>query len=342
MRLHVVSLPHTQLAKAYSCCAYTEKVRKFRTMMELRGHEVFAYASEDGDAISCITKDEQGSFGFAGPDDYLKIDFNATEPWATFNANVIREIRGRIMPGDLICLITGDPAKPIAEAFPDNISVEFGVGYSGIAQPYCVFESYAWRNFCYGKYNMDGRFYDTVIPNYFEVDDFPFSAEKEDYYLFVGRVDANKGLPIAQEVCEKLGLRLVVAGPGHFTGYGEYVGVVGPEERGQLMSEAIALFAPTRYVAPFEGVHVEAMLCGTPVITTDFGVFSETVGSGSGVRCNTFQEFCDATEQVKELDPYRIAEYAAGRFSTDVVAAQYERYFERLLTLYEAGWYSKK
>src|ERR1019366_4363086 len=188
LHLHVVSLPHTQTTKAHSTCAYTEKVRKFSTMMHDLGHEVFLYAGVDNEArcsehIVCITKEQQAVAGFNGPDDYLKIDFNANEPWGTFNANAIGEIGKRIWPGDLICVITGYPTMPIAQAFPDNRTVEFGVGYSGICHPYRIFESYAWRNFVYGTRNMDGAFFDEVIPNYFDLDDFPKGKGDEGYFL---------------------------------------------------------------------------------------------------------------------------------------------------------------
>lgn len=347
MRLHVVSLPHTQTTKAYSCCAYTEKVRKFCTMMKARGHEVFLYAGEDNEAdctelVTCITKKQQRQFGFGGPEDYLKIDFNASEPWGLFNQNVIHGIREHMASEqDLICVITGSPTLPIANAFPNNITVEFGVGYSGIAHKFRVFESYAWRNYVYGYYKMDGAFYDTVIPNYFDIQDFPFRANKLPYYLFIGRLNANKGLNIAQEVCSRLNVPLKVAGPGELTGYGEHVGVVGPKERGVLMSQAKAVFVPTIYVPPFEGVHIEAQLCGTPVITTDFGVFSETVKQGvNGYRCTTLQEFMDAAKLVDMLDPVEIAATARTEYSTERIAIQYERYLEKLLTLYHDGWYN--
>jgi len=340
--LHVVSLPHTQLTKDYSMCAYTEKVRKFAKMMAAKGHKVVTYASEDNASEVCITKGEQANFGFNGPQDYLKIDFNDPKLWPLFNERVIEKLKQNIQPRDLICVITGTPAQPIKNAFPDNLIVEFGIGYSGIMNPsFRVFESYAWRNFVYGKYDMDGQFYDEVIPNYFEIEDFP-EAEPEDYYLFVGRLDSRKGLNIAQEACKKLGKRLVVAGPGNFTGYGEYIGVVNPTKRGELMSKAAALFVPTMYIPPFEGVHVEAQLCGTPVITTDFGVFSETVDNGvNGYRCKTFADFLEATEKIWSLDRSTIRQTAQDRYSLETVGTQYEDYFNRLLTLHDKGWYTE-
>src|SRR5690606_33001501 len=116
--------------------------------------------------------------------------------------------------------------------------------------------------------------------------------ERGGYYLFVGRIIDRKGYRIAQEVCEKLGKRLILAGQidGKFQGYGDYIGTVDTKKRGELMSKAIAVFTPTTYIGPFEGVHVEAQLCGTPVITTNFGVYTETVETEvNGYRCNTFK-----------------------------------------------------
>lgn len=349
MRFHLVSLPHTQTTRAYSPCAYTEKVRKFATMMAQRGHEVFLYAGEENEAectehICCIRQSEQAIHGFNGPDDYLKIDFNSAQPWSLFHGNVVEEIKKRIQPADFICVITGIPTLSFEAAFPDHMVVEFGVGYSGICHRYRVFESYAWRNYVYGQKGWDGQFFDEVIPNYFEVADFPTfeDAGRSDYFLFIGRLTEKKGWRVAQDVCQRLGKSLIVAGPGDFDGYGKYVGTVGPRERGELMARAQAVFVPTLYVGPFEGVHIEANLCGTPVITTDFGVFSETVENGfNGQRCRVLADFMAAAEfYASSPVPYgEIARAARKKYATDVVAVQYERYFSRLSTLQGAGWY---
>ncbi|HEY1646060.1 MAG TPA: glycosyltransferase, partial [Candidatus Saccharimonadales bacterium] len=231
----------------------------------------------------------------------------------------------------------------------DLMSVEFGVGYSGVFAPYLVFESYAWMHSVYGAFNdlnsimtsFRGRFYDTVIPNYFEVEDFPFSDKKDDYYLFMGRLIENKGYGIAVDVCKKLNKRLIIAGQGVPPEFGEYVGTVGPKERGELMSKAKAVFVPTLYLEPFGGVAAEAMLCGTPIITTDWGAFPENNIQGvTGYRCRSMKDFRDAVKKVDKLDYKAIRDYAVSKFSTEVVAKQYEDYFKRLLTLHGKGFYS--
>lgn len=354
MVFHVVALPHTQTTRAYVHCAYTEKVRKFCNMMKSRGHKVYLYASEENEAacdelITCITKAEQKALiGIDSPTDNLKAKFDPSEIyWQLMNSRAAAAIKERIEKEDFICLIGGLCQRDIADSFPAHISVEFGIGYSGVFSKYRVFESYAWMHTVYGNIygadNADGQYFDAVIPNYYEVEDFPFSKQKDDYFLFIGRLIDRKGYSIAVEVCKRLKKRLIIAGQGTPPEYGEYVGVVNPEERGKLMSKAQAVFVPTRYLEPFGGVSVEAMLCGTPIITTDWGAFTETNQQGiTGYRCRTMDQFIDATQNVSKLDYQAIRNYAISRYSTKVVAKMYEEYFTRLLTLWGEGWYATK
>jgi glycosyltransferase involved in cell wall biosynthesis len=256
------------------------------------------------------------------------------------------EIAKRAEKHDFVCVIGGYAQKQIADALPHMITVEFGVGYGGTFSKYRVFESYAWMHTCYGAATMgkphdaDGSWWDAVIPGYLDPAMFPFSAQKEDYYLFIGRLVDRKGYRIAADVCFDLGKKLVVAGQGTPPVGCEYVGVVGPEERGRLMSRAKAVFVPTIYVEPFGNFNVEAQACGTPVITTDWGAFTETVIDGvTGFRCRTFGEFKRAAQEVDKLNPREIRDHAVGKYSLDVIGKKYEAYFERLLHLWDKGWY---
>ena len=348
MRFHVVSLPHTNTTKEFINCAYTEKVRRFCNMMTSLGHEVFLYAGEHNEAevthhFVCITEKERLE-SLEGKH-FVSASFDTSLPhWKKFNQQVSNNIMRHIQPKDFICLIGGTAQKPIADAFPDHMSVEFGIGYGGTFAKYRVFESYAWMHSIYAMHtnptSVDGNFYDAVIPGYYDPDMFPLQTEKEDYYLYMGRLIDRKGWRIAQQVCEKLGKRLIVAGPGDFDGYGEYVGAVGPEKRAELYGGAIATFVPTLYIEPFANVHVESMACGTPVITTDWGVFTETVEQGkTGYRCRSFKEFEKAAEDVKKLDPRYLQVRAYERFSVDMVRYKYENYFKHLLTLWDKGFY---
>jgi glycosyltransferase involved in cell wall biosynthesis len=350
LRFHVLALPHTKVTKEFFSCAYTEKVYGFCNMMTSLGHEVYLYASGDRtdanvtDFIPCLS--EELRLAAVGNNHYTSASFDNTLPhWTEFNRNAIQTIARHIEQKDFICLIGGLAQKPVADAFPDHMSVEWGIGYSGTFAKYRVFESNTWRSAVYAQHrnaaDIDINFYDGVVNGYYDKDKFPWQLEKEDYYLYFGRMTQRKGVDIVSQACERAGVRLIMAGSGSYIpSYGEYIGEVAAEDRAKLLGGAIAAFSPTLYHEPFCNSHIQAMATGTPVITTDLGIFTETVQNGfNGFRCNTLAEFVKATEQVKNLDHRAIATDTYAKYSTDMIRYKYDRYFNRLLTLWNDGWY---
>lgn len=342
MRFHLPALPGQPTIAANSSCAYTQKVRRFASMMVDRGHEVFLYGGGDNDArcteyVPC--------YGDAEP---IPFDPNA---WAHFNAAVIGEMQGRLEQGDVICLIAGRCQEALATIFPDQAAVEFGIGYGGSFAPFRVFESYAWMHSTYAAQGgpdphvLDGNAYHAVIPNYFDVDDFPIGRGEGDYLLYVGRLIERKGVEVAVNVARSTGLPLFLAGEGDYRpGEGEdgitYVGSVEPDDRAALMGDARCLLAPTTYIEPFGGVVAEAALCGTPAVTTDWGAFPETVKQGvTGWRCRRLGEFVWAAQNAPTLNRGPIAARARLLYSADTIAKRYEAYFAHLETLRSGGWY---
>jgi len=122
-----------------------------------------------------------------------------------------------------------------------------------------------------------------------------------------------------------------------------HIGTVNREQRAELMGKAKAVLVPTQYIEPFAGVHIEAMLAGTPVITTDWGVFTETVTNGfNGYRCRTLGEMMKAVEDIEagKLDNQKIRDYAMRNYTLDRVAQLYQAYLEQVHTVWGEGWYS--
>jgi glycosyltransferase involved in cell wall biosynthesis len=353
MRFHVLSLPHTQVTKEFSSCAYTEKTLEFCNMMTSLGHEVFLYAGIKTDAkvtelITCISEEQRAEA--VGNNHYTSASFDNTLPhWQTFNNTAIKELGKRLQQKDFICIIGGTAQKPIADAYPNHITVEYGIGYSGVFSKYKVFESNTWRSAVYAQFrnasSIDINFFDGVVNGYYNVENFPpdFNVDPnfQDYYLYMGRMTQRKGVDIASQACEAAGVKLIMAGSGDYIPkYGEYIGEVKAEDRARLFAGSIATFTPTIYHEPFCNVHIQSMACGTPVITTDLGIFTETVQNGfNGYRCNTLAEFVRAVEEVRKLDPRAIAVDTYKKYSTDMIRYKYERYFQRLLTLWDKGWY---
>lgn len=371
MKLHLVALPHAHVSRDVTVCAFTTKTAKFLTMMTDLGFEIVLYGGEKSDvppAVELVSlySDEELKMFYGDYDaNTLPIvagSWNANDfSYRTINARAIGEIGVRYQPGDIVLLTGGLAMKPIYEGLPQALAVEWAAGYSGVMlsdrsmerTPYVCFESTAWRHYMYGKWGVeDGRFYDTVIPNFFAPEEWSLHKEKEDYLCFVGRMIARKGPHIAAEIAKEMGMPIYFAGSGvQFASEGliqcydgtqlegdvHYVGTVGVEERNELMGKARALLVPTTYIEPFGAVAVEGPLCGTPAVSTDFGAFVDTVPDE--LRFNTLAEGVQATKRAMELNPKKVRKAALVRFSLDAVGPMYSEWFERLSTLWGSGWY---
>ena len=373
MRFHILGLVHLPCTKEYISCAFTQKNYKLCEMLLSLGHEVFYYGAE-GSTVPCTEfiqthtlndiRDEWGDgdnrfeigYDWKSADGYRHDFTTATLTTQKYIAICIEEINKRKRPDDFLDATMGLYHKPIADEVGLYLTIESGIGYFGSYCNFRAFESAFMESYTYGAENgkncPDGKFYDRIIPNYFVDSEFEFSEEKEDYYLYIGRILLRKGLVIAAQTCDAAGVKLKIAGTGGIVtpegwltnesgdfkippGTWEYVGMADIEKRKALLKNAIATLVPTQYLEPFAGTHIESMLSGTPVITTTFGVFAgNTYESGvHGFKCNTLQDFVDAIEKVKDLDNKAIRKHAE-QYLTDNVKMQYEKWFQELYSVY--------
>lgn len=370
-RFHVVALPHTWTAMSHSACAFTMKILHFCQMMHSLGHEVYHYGVEGSEVQDCTTEhiqilskeEQEGFFGSYNPDVLYEVDWSGKALyWKLTNERAAAEINQRKRPGDFLCLMMGTLNLPLANAVGNDVmAVEYGIGYNGTFAKYRVFESYAHMHKIWGAqggFDPDGKFYDAVIPNYLNPADYPYKREKENYYLYLGRLIKRKGIHIAVETCKRLGVKLVIAGQGCikvegnriycsdgevYTGDNlEYVGFATGEKRARLYQNAIATFVPTTYIEPFGAVAIESQMAGTPAITTDFGAFTETIEHGkTGFRCHTLDQFAWAAQHAPELDSWYCHTRAVANYSMERVKYRYQEYFEMLADVWKRGWYEE-
>ncbi|MER8569184.1 glycosyltransferase [Mesorhizobium sp. M0924] len=191
---------------------------------------------------------------------------------------------------------------------------------------------------------------ETFVYNGFPVDAYRLSAAKGDRLLFLaGIARSSKGLNRAVDLAKKFDFGLDIAGGSRWKLLGRsqtrreglffkslgwryrFHGIVDGEPKLRLLGEARAFLNPIAWEEPFGNAPVEAMLCGTPVLTTTRGALPETVDADSGRFFETDEEFAAAFEAVADLTPQQCRESAATRFPIQKAARGYLDLYARIL-----------
>ena len=190
-----------------------------------------------------------------------------------------------------------------------------------------------------------------TIPNAVDVEHMPFQAEKDDFFLFIGRMSEDKGAHNAIEVARRLDARLIMAGKVNEgperAYYSERVepflsdrihfrGEVDHETKMELYKRAKCTLFPIQWPEPFGLVMIESMACGTPVIAMRHGSVPEVMEHGrTGFIVDTVDEMVEAARRVDEIDPAECRRAVEERFGIDHFVAQHEAAYQQLLD--EAG-----
>jgi glycosyltransferase involved in cell wall biosynthesis len=173
----------------------------------------------------------------------------------------------------------------------------------------------------------------------------PYCATAGDYLVSFGRIHPDKGTADAIEIARGTGRRLVICGivqderyfaeavEPHIDGdQVVYLGSVGPTRRAEILGGATALLHPIHFDEPFGLSVVEAMVCGTPVVTYRRGSMAEVVDEGvTGYLARDVGSAISAVPQAVRLDRSAVHARAVARFGADRMVQDYLRTYEALL-----------
>lgn len=176
-------------------------------------------------------------------------------------------------------------------------------------------------------------------------DQFPYRSAPGHGLVVFGRVHPDKGTRTAIEIARRAGLPLTICGIVADQRYHEeqilphvdgeqvvYLGSVGPEQRGEILSSAAALLHPIAFAEPFGLAVVEAMACGTPVVAYARGSMPEVVDEGvTGHLVHNVSQAVAAVTRIGDIDRQRCRDRARERFSADRMVDDYLRLYHTIV-----------
>lgn len=183
-----------------------------------------------------------------------------------------------------------------------------------------------------------------AIPNGVDLARYEFAAEvaTDAPLVFLSRIESIKGAHLAIAIARAAKRKLILAGNHATSGAegdywsreiaphldGEFVRHVGPvndAQKSALLRSAAALLVPVQWDEPFGIVFIEALACGTPVLSCPRGALPEIVRDGrEGFLADSADALARAVAQLPQLDRRACRRRIEDHFSIRVVADHYE------------------
>ena len=176
---------------------------------------------------------------------------------------------------------------------------------------------------------------------------FRFHGSPEDYLLFLGRVSPEKGPVPAIEAARVAGVPLKIAAKVDANDRAffeseveplldppriEYLGEVDDARKEELLGSARALLLPIDWPEPFGLTFIEALACGTPVITRSCGSAPEILRSGVSTLFGTdVASLARAIGEVDRIDRRACREEFEARYTVERMADDYEALYAKIL-----------
>ncbi len=183
-----------------------------------------------------------------------------------------------------------------------------------------------------------------TVHNGIALDSYPYREQKDDVLIYIGRSNPDKGPKEAIMLARRAGLPLQMILKRTEQPEREYFEReiepllasdielhenVSHEMKVEMLGRARAMLFPIRWPEPFGLVMVEAMACGTPVVTTNWGAAPELVADGvTGFRRDGDDDLVEAVRLSGTISPADCRARAVELFSAEAMVRGYEAAYE--------------
>lgn len=189
------------------------------------------------------------------------------------------------------------------------------------------------------------------VLNGIDPSEYRYSETKGDYFLFISnfRRGLDKGLDVALSLSQRMGFKLVVAGPCAdetmvesvegmcAQAHAVYLGDVTGRMKAELFAKAQALLFPTKVNEAFGLVMAEALISGTPVICSDKGACPEIVSPDVGFVCRELEEYAEAIKVIENISHQACRDKALRKYHYLRMAADYVKEYEKEINAFSAS-----
>jgi UDP-glucose:tetrahydrobiopterin glucosyltransferase len=192
------------------------------------------------------------------------------------------------------------------------------------------------------SFNQGGNLPITCLSSAIDLSLYQFSSQPQPWLAWLGRIAPEKGLEDAVAAAQILNVPLKIVGKIQEQSYWEqickdypdapvdYLGFLSTQELQKLLGQSRAMLMTPRWVEAFGVVVIEALACGTPVISYRCGGPAEVIEDGKTgflVEQNSIDGLVTAIARLDEIDRRTCRQVTENQYSLAALGDRIEQWF---------------